>query len=99
MVAAIPDANAIAAAPPSICAMADSRARRLGFASRIYAYPDGNDPSGARSNVVERWIGDATAPVAGSGSAPACTATVSKRTDCVPRGWSQSTILHADVNY
>ena len=33
-----------------------------------------NSPSVSRSNVVERWIGAATAPVAGSIACPACTA-------------------------
>src|SRR6476661_5546808 len=42
-------------------------------------YPPGNVPSGARSKVVERCIGGVTAPVAGSGSWPAWTASVSKR--------------------
>src|SRR4029079_12249999 len=41
--------------------------------------PDGNVASGARSNVVERWMGGVTEPVAGSTAAPACTASVSKR--------------------
>src|SRR2546426_6659828 len=37
----------------------------------------GLSPAGPCSNVVERWIGGAIAPVEGSRSAPACTASVS----------------------
>src|SRR5262249_51863988 len=35
--------------------------------------------SGPWTNVVERWIGGVTSKVGGSGSAPACAASVSKR--------------------
>src|SRR5215510_8888837 len=40
-------------------------------------WPRGNEPSGSRSNVVDGWMAGVTAPVVGSTSAPACTATVS----------------------
>jgi hypothetical protein len=71
IVAAIPEANATADAPPSSVATAASSARRLGFASRMYAKPEGNVPSAARWNVVDIWIAAVTAPVRGSGSAAA----------------------------
>src|SRR5690606_41740238 len=38
--------------------------------------------AGPCRNVVDKWIGGATAPVSGSVSAPACTARVSSRIAC-----------------
>src|SRR5690606_8065497 len=40
--------------------------------------------AGPWRNVVDRWMGGATAPVSGSVSAPACTARVSSRIGCTP---------------
>src|ERR671912_1338895 len=50
--------------------------------------PPGKLPSGARSKVVERWIGGVTAPAFGSTGEPAWTARVSI---CIrkPQGESQ----------
>jgi hypothetical protein len=44
--------------------------------------PERYVPSASRSNVVESWIGAATAPVAGSVACPAWTAIVSIRRGC-----------------
>jgi hypothetical protein len=45
----------------------------------MYMYPRGVSPAGPCSKVVERWIGGATAPVAGSGFPPAWTVRVWNR--------------------
>src|ERR1019366_3611227 len=75
--AASPDAKAAPDDPPSSAAKAASRPLRFGLSLREYRYPCGYEPSAARSNVVERWMGGATAPVAASTPWPACTARVS----------------------
>jgi hypothetical protein len=43
----------------------------VGFPERVYEKPEGKLVSGARSNVVDRWMGGVTAPVAGSTVVPA----------------------------
>src|SRR5215207_2060354 len=53
--------------------------------------PPGKLPSGARSKVVERWIGGVTAPVFGSTGEPAWTASVSmciRKTSWRRSGWN-----------
>src|SRR4051812_26694112 len=74
--AAMPLANASADSPLSSAAKAFSSCVWVGFDSRMYvSAPMGSD-AGFRSNVVERWIGGATAPE-GSVRSPACTTLVS----------------------
>ena len=65
----MPEPKTSAAAPPSIAASASSSRDCVGLPSRMYMYPSGVSAAGPCSNVVERWIGGATAPVAGSGFA------------------------------
>ena len=67
----MPEANASAPAAESIAVSDASRRDCVGFPSRMYMKPCSMAPSGACSNVVERWIGGASAAVDGSGSAPA----------------------------
>src|SRR5215470_3871622 len=77
MLAPVPDAKAAAAAPPSSALIPSSSAWRFGLLLRVYMNPREYVPSASRSNVVERWIGAETAPVAGSIVWPAWTAKVS----------------------
>jgi L-ribulokinase len=71
LIAAMPDENALPVAAPSSDATASSNAFRVGLASRMYARPDGYEPSTARSNVVLECRGMLTARVAGSMVRPA----------------------------
>src|SRR4029450_2666180 len=75
--APVPEAKAAAAAPPSSALIPCSSAWRFGLLFRVYMNPREYVPSASRSNVVERLIGDETAPVAGSMVCPAWTAKVS----------------------
>src|SRR6266542_4858174 len=77
MLAPVPEAKAAAAAPRSSALIPCSSAWRLGLLLRVYINPREYVPSASRSNVVERGIGDETAPVAGSMVWPAWTASVS----------------------
>src|SRR4029453_2781612 len=77
MLAPVPEAKAAAAAPPSSALIPCSSAWRFGLLLRVYMNPREYVPSGPRSNVVERELGDETAPVAGSTAWPAWTARVS----------------------
>src|SRR4029453_655932 len=77
MLAPVPEAKAAAAAPPSSALIPCSSAWRFGLSLRVYINPREYVPAASRSNVVERWIGNETAPVAGSTEWPAWTAKVS----------------------
>jgi len=68
--AAMPEANAYAALPPSMAAMFASRAARVGFCVRAYSYPLCLPSSSC--TYVEVWkMGVMMAPVPGSGVCPA----------------------------
>src|SRR4029453_2115304 len=77
MLAPVPEAKAAAAAPPSSALIPCSSASRFGLLLRVYMNLREYVPSASRSNVVERRIGDETAPVARSMVWPAWTASVS----------------------
>ncbi|MER8962824.1 hypothetical protein NKI24_28605 [Mesorhizobium sp. M0701] len=59
--------------------MAISNALRVGFPSRVYSNPEGNEPSTLRWNVVLVCSGRDTAPVEASTARPQWIAFVSKR--------------------
>src|SRR4029079_6820503 len=73
---------------------ADSKRSWVGLPSRTYSKPAIRSPAGPCWYVVARWIGGAIAPVAASGSAPACTNRVSARIarllECAARGFERS---------
>ena len=65
--------------------MALSRAARVGLPERPYSKPPRSPPTPSCLKVVLIWMAGTTAPVSGSGSAPACTASVSNRSVMGPR--------------
>src|ERR1019366_6098173 len=91
--AAMPEANASAPAPPSRGERASSRSVCVGFDSRMYVWAPRGVNSASRSNVVDRYKGGATEPVAASGRRPACTASVSNF--IAPRGASVCGPIHS----
>ncbi|MNT42205.1 hypothetical protein D3C72_1786060 [compost metagenome] len=84
--AAWPDAVAMAPAPFSRAATRSSNTATVGLLMREYTCParsilnsDAACSLSRNTKEVVRWIGVARAPVAGSGAAPACRASVSNR--------------------